>query len=605
MGEALSYREDMKLFSLVLVGLCTFASGAVLRDIESSHVEHSALSAMLMRRALKIAVESFDPYKIYLSKDEVYPLIHLSDRQLSQLAAQVRSGNYSGFDPLFSLFAKAAMRAAEHRAEILNDPPALSTSLKGSFVTQVDDLKEQQRAYIASCAKAAGVESAPWPKIVRYFDKRLAYHEKGYRVTHWSTQIIKACAKSFDPHTAYYTSDETQQMRAYLEKGFEGVGIGFSENLDGIYVSTLAEKAPARRSGKVAIGDRLLAIGSNPVDKMSFPEVLRQLRRSRSPVHFTFSNERGAYRISLEKAALEVKEGRFNVAHEPTQGGIIAKIALHTFYESDVASAAHDIRFALRRLAKVAPIQGVVLDLRENPGGFLSQGVKVAGTFMHSGPVAVARCRNSRDQILRDLSCQCFYRGPLVVLVSKASASCSEIVAGTLQDYGLAIVVGDEQTFGKATIQDQTMTSSTSSSYRVTMGRYFTVSGRSPQIEGVRSDIVVPTHYHKMKIGERHLSYPLAPSHTGSVFKDPLSDVHASKRSWLKSRYLPHVEKREVKWRLMLDQLRTLSAERLASSEAYQEFLSDPNLAREDLVMREAVDILKDMQRISCQKSSN
>ena len=595
----------MKLFSLALLGFCTFASGAVLRDIESSHVEHSSISPMLMRRALKLAVESFDPYKIYLSKGEVYPLIHLSDRQLSQLAAQVRAGNYSGFDPLFSLFAKASMRAAAWRSEILQEQPVFSAALKGSFVASPSELKEQQRAYIASCAKAAGVESAPWPKVVRYFDRRLAYHEKGYQMSHWKTQVIKACAKSFDPHTAYYTSDETQQMRAYLEKGFQGVGIGFRENLEGIYVSTLTEKAPASLSGKIAIGDRLVAIGQTPVSQMSFPEAMVHLRRSRSPVHFTFANERGTYRVSLEKAALEVKEGRFDLAHEPTQGGIIAKIALHTFYESDAASAAHDIRFALRRLAKVAPIQGVVLDLRENPGGFLSQGVKVAGTFMHSGPVAVARCRDSRDQILRDLSCQCFYRGPLVILVSKASASCSEIVAGTLQDYGLALIVGDEQTFGKATIQDQTLTSSSASSYRVTMGRYFTVSGRSPQIDGVRSDIVVPTHYHKTKIGERHLSYPLAPSQTNAVFKDPLSDVHASKRSWLRSRYLPHVEKREVKWRLMLDQLRILSKERLANSEAYQEFLTDPNLAREDLVMREAVDILKDMQRIACQKSSN
>lgn len=595
----------MKLFSLVLLGVCTYASATVLRDIESSHVEHSSLSSMLMRRALKLAVESFDPYKIYLSKGEVYPLIHLSDRQLSQLAAGVRAGDYSGFDPLFALFVKASMRAANWRAEILQEAPNQSVALKEHFVNSPSELKEQQRAYIASCALAAGVGSAPWKSVVRYFDKRLAYHERSYQMASWKTQVIKACAKSFDPHTAYYTRDETQQMRAYLEKGFEGVGIGFRENLEGIYVSTLAEKAPAHRSGQVAVGDRLVAIGTAPVEKMSFSEAMVHLRRSRSPVHLTFANEQGSYRIALEKVSLEVKEGRFDVAHEPTEGGIIVKLALHTFYESDAASAAHDIRFALRRLSQVAPIQGVVLDLRENPGGFLSQGIKVAGTFMHSGPVAVARCRDARDQILRDLSCQCFYRGPLVILVSKASASCSEIVAGALQDYGLALVVGDEQTFGKATIQDQTLTSSAASSYRVTMGRYFTVSGRSPQIEGVRSDIVVPTHYHRAKLGERHLSYPLAPNHTSAVFQDPLTDVHASKRSWLKSRYLPHVEKREVKWRLMLDQLRTLSSERLANSEAYQEFLADPNVAREDLVMREAVDILKDMRRIACQKSSN
>jgi carboxyl-terminal processing protease len=383
-----------------------------------------------------------------------------------------------------------------------------------------------------------------------------------------------------------------------LENGYRGVGIGFSETLTGIYASTLTPKGPAERSGRIEPGDRLIAIGETSVEPLCFPDVMNRLRRAKSPVRLSFSNGKSQYSVLLEKVALEAKGGRLAVSYEPTDKGIFAKLSLPSFYESDQMSAAHDIRFALRNLMRQGDIRGVVLDLRENPGGFLAEGVRVAGTFMHSGIVARAACRGSREQLLRDLSCQQFYKGPLVLLVSKASASCSEIVAGALQDYGLAVIVGDAHTFGKATIQDQTMSTSRTSSYRVTMGRYTTVSGRSPQIEGVIPDIVVPTHYHKTRIGERYLAYPLAGANGPPLFKDPLSDVHPSKRSWLRSRYLPTIQKREVIWDRHMDKLRAQSHARLAASEAYQAFLENPASAREDLVMREAIEILKDMNRI-------
>lgn len=589
----------MKLFILAALFMGTLSFGSVLKQIESAHVEHSKITPMLMRRALKIAVEAFDPYKIYLSKEEVYPLVYLSDKRLSDLAAHVRQGDFSGFDPLFSLFAKASIRAQQWRQEMSQDSSPVNIALKEGYVESIAQLKEQQKAYIAACAAHAGLETAPWNELVTYFDKKLSYHERGYNLKQWKMQAIKACAKSFDPHTAYYTADETAQMRAYLEKGFRGIGISFTENLKGLFVSRLTEGAPAAKNGHVSLGDRLIAIEGKSVLEMSFVEAMNHLRRAASPVKLDFEKEDGRYRVSLEKVLLEVQEGRVEIASEPTEGGVIAKLKLHTFYESDKVSAAHDLRSALRKLKAAAPIKGLILDLRENPGGFLSQGIKVAGTFMHSGVVATAHCRDSERQFLRDLSCQKFYSGPLVVLISKASASCSEIVAGALQDYGIAVVVGDERSFGKATIQDQTLTRSSSSSYRVTMGRYYTVSGRSPQIEGVLADIVVPTHYHRSRMGERYLSYPLAPNHAKAAFQDPLSDIHTSRRSALRSRYLPHIQKRDDRWQKVMHELKELSRERLDTSEAYQDFLTDPRLQREDLVMHEATNILKDMIRLS------
>src|SRR5262249_53796114 len=154
---------------------------------------------------------------------------------------------------------------------------------------------------------------------------------------------------------------------------------------------------------------------------------------------------------------------------------------------------------------------GLVLDLRENAGGFLSQAVKVSGIFLSNGIVVISKYSRGDVHFLRNIVGRSYFNGPLVILTSKMSASASEIVAQALQDYGVGIVVGDERTFGKGSIQYQTVTDmSTDLFFKVTVGKYYTASGRTTQIEGVKTDIVVPTHYAPYHIGERYLEYPLS-----------------------------------------------------------------------------------------------
>ena len=152
-----------------------------------------------------------------------------------------------------------------------------------------------------------------------------------------------------------------------------------------------------------------------------------------------------------------MNDDRIKSSYEVVEGGIIGKITLHSFYEStDGVSSEKDIKEAIRDFRRKGELNGLVLDLRENSGGFLGQAVRVAGLFVSNGVIVISKYGKGDVHYLRNIVGKSYFNGPLVVLTSKMSASASEIVAQALQDYGVALVVGDERTFGKGSIQYQT-----------------------------------------------------------------------------------------------------------------------------------------------------
>jgi carboxyl-terminal processing protease len=217
--------------------------------------------------------------------------------------------------------------------------------------------------------------------------------------------------------------------------------------------------------------------------------------------------------------------------------------------------------------------------------------------------VVISKYAQGEIQYLRNLDPRIHYSGPLVILTSKLSASAAEIVAQALQDYGVGLVVGDERTYGKGTIQYQTVTDTSAASFfKVTVGRYYTVSGRSTQIEGVKADLVVPTPYSAYNIGERYLEYALKNDQISPAYADPLTDVPAQTQLWFQKNYLPYLQKKESAWVQMVPKLKTNSEFRLDHDPNFQVFLKkmdaeevDFDVGVNDLQMGEAIHIVKDM----------
>jgi len=214
---------------------------------------------------------------------------------------------------------------------------------------------------------------------------------------------------------------------------------------------------------------------------------------------------------------------------------------------------------------------------------------------------------------LRTVEGEAFYNGPLIILTSKLSASASEIVAAALQDYGVALIVGDETTFGKGSIQYQTVTDKKADYfYKVTVGKYYTVSGKTTQINGVQADIIVPSYFSAFKIGEKYLQYPLKADIVPNAYNDQLADIDAKIRYWFKINYIPYLQKKVNYWHKALPALKSSSQERISKNKEFQTFLQKQNILKnklqnmeediefdnylnEDIQLNEAVNIIKDM----------
>ncbi len=650
------------IFILLCLAVCSFTSPQRLKkqDVRKTmqemlayHVEYKDFSSFLARRSLKLYIQQFDMEKNYLLSNEAKTFLDPKDERVQAIVRKYQKDDLSEFAEANQVIQNAIMRARRIRAEVERELILSNENFgypQGESYLDYSRNEGELRNRIRRQLVRLLVLERKWSEIVDWtpqdkqkvfalWEKRLGRYENPYltmdcdgnnisaeTADHYlSLHTLKAMAKSLDAHTSYFSPEEAFEMRASLEKQFEGIGIVLREGISGVVISDLIKGGPAERCGKIAPGDLIVKIDGRSVEGASYEEILNGLQGAGSaPVRIGFKRRAGNremiyYEVDLKREKIVMRDERLQYTFEPYADGIIAKLTLLSFYESGSDSSCEkDIRDALRELRKEGTIYGVVLDMRENSGGFLNQAVKVAGLFVSSGVIVISRYSQGEVQYLRDIDGRSYYSGPLVILTSKASASAAEIVAQALQDYGVALVVGDERTYGKGTIQYQTVTDDHASVFfKVTVGRYYTVSGRSTQIEGVKADILVPTFYSAFNIGEKYLEYPLKSDRISPAYVDPLTDVDMRNRAWFQRNYLPHVQKKLSVWNQMLPTLKDNSAFRLKLNKNYQLFLSTleaqasnrfsptakQNWGVNDLQMAEAVNIIKDMIIIQTESS--
>ncbi len=619
----------------------------VLDRLFSFHIENKQLSATLVRRSMKIYIEQFDAEKVYLLAQEVAPFLQLSEAEALRIVQRLNNRDYSDFLALHRVFQTAIHRAEAMRSLLVQEMLEAGTwggegSSSSRYANSELELKERQkvrmvrffsfhqsRSVLDSAERKAKVFSLFERKISRFEANFLWKDELGAplplaRSEHLLTvKMLKAFARSLDTHTSFFSPEEAYEMRLSLEKQFEGVGVILSESVDGIVIAELIKGSPAELSGKIRMNDILVEIDGRSVQGMAFEDVLDVLKKkARGEIILGVQREGALFHVSLQKQPIVMNEERMETSTEKFGDGIIGKVALHSFYESGSGvSSEKDLKEAIRSFQQQGPLHGLILDLRENAGGFLSQAVKVAGLFLSNGVVVISKYGKDEIHYLRTLSGRPFFNGPVVILTSKMSASAAEIVAQALQDYGVAVVVGDERTFGKGSIQFQNVTDEKADIFfKVTVGRYYTASGRSTQIDGVVADIVVPTQYAPYNIGERFLEYPLSRDSVAPAYTDPLTDLDEKTKTVFQKRYLPFTQRIVSVWKKALPQLKKNSAQRLNRDADFQAFTRKLDKVRarqhtlpvntidehirigmEDLQMKEAVNVVKDMLLIEAE----
>lgn len=564
-----------------------------MREIFSYHVENKTLDAKVVRRSFKLYIEAFDPDKNYFLHDEVAPYFSLSDKEVQSVIDHYFKDQYPKYDELAALCAHAVLRHRDIRKR-LKESVDLSLTKKNynHYATSEYQLSERIHRQMAEVLSKKNIN-------YELFEKRLCRVELPYveQTAHYRTvHILKAMARSLDAHTVYYTPDEAAEFRLSLHKELEGIGIVLQEQVNGIVIVDLIEGGPAEQSQAVKKGDVIIGIDDCNVEASPYEDLLARLKgKAGSKVKLTLLRNQQELDVTLKREKIVMHQERVQASAVPFGNGYIAKVTLPAFYDnSGDISLLKDVRSSINSLKEKGELLGMVLDLRDNTGGFLHQAVKVSGLFIAKGVVVISKYSNGEIRYTRDLDGRQIYTGPLVVLTSKLSASASELMAQALQDHGVAIIVGDERTYGKGTMQYQTVTEDKARiSYTVTIGRYYTASGRSTQIDGVRADIHVPSHLDPYNVGERFHQFPLSSDHLETV------------ESTAKSPCIPYLKPRESTYRKMIPQLKKNSQMRLKNNKNFQHYLKVihgytperrlENHGIDDLQMQEAVYIIQDM----------
>lgn len=636
----------------IFIPLKTFASNkllneknihTVMENLLRYHVEHDKMNPAILGRSFKLFISQFDSAKTYFLKKEVTPYMHPSNEELELFLKQYNNHQLlKSYEKLNQLICQSIERARKWRESLWEREKELFTKAEISVEENYEDvwpkteeeLKEkmfkQVVGFIRSQKKSLGSKDISQVKkdILKLYEKRISSIENEYLYQNTSkkslpleeknhllaVKALKSLAKSLDSHTSFFSSQEAYDMRVQLEKGFHGIGVVLEESIEGIAIKRLIKGGPAEESGSIQIDDTIVEVNGQKVSDYSFKEVLEMIRGEKgSTISLELkrikkeSDQEIAQlvKVELTRGKVVLDEKRVDIDYESFADGIIGKITLYSFYDGeDEISSEKDIRKALEELRQKGEIKGLVLDLRDNLGGFLMQAVKVAGLFISNGVVVVAKYSDGESKYFRDVDGHTYFDGPLIVLTSKASASAAEIVAQTLQDYGTAIIVGDEQTYGKGSIQHQTVTNEHAETFfKVTVGRYYTVSGKSTQIDGVSADIVVPTKYYNKEIGEQYLEFPLPNNTISPTYNDSLDDMIWDSKKWYVKYYLPSLQKQVGTWKNMLSILRKNSQKRIEDNKNYISFLEEDHddsneehkFGQEDLQMTEAVNIIKDM----------
>ena len=329
---------------------------------------------------------------------------------------------------------------------------------------------------------------------------------------------IKGTLRGLDPHSSFLDPDMYREMQVETSGSFGGLGIEITLRDDVLTVVAPIEGTPAYRAG-IQPGDRILKIEGLSTKDMQLADAVKRMRgKPGSKITVTIVREGWTepkdFLITREQIRVQ------SVKNNQLEPGI-EYIRLRQFQEQ----TSNDLETALEKYAKDGKIQGLVLDLRNNPGGLLTSAVEVTEKFLEPGKLVVYTEGRVRNQNMRFSSNakRSFTDFPIVVLVNQGSASASEIVAGALQDYGRAVVLGT-QSFGKGSVQT-IIPLSDGSGLRLTTAKYFTPKGRSIHGKGITPDIVVDgpktTAQAPDRARIRHPTPPVAETPQEQLKRDP------------------------------------------------------------------------------------
>ena len=394
-------------------------------------------------------------------------------------------------------------------------------------------------------------------------------------------RYLSAVSTAYDPHSDYMSPKSKEEFDMGMNLSLYGIGAVLQMDEGALKIREIVGGSPVDRDGRIKIGDKIVGVGQGdgPIEDIMYRPMNKTIRKIRGPkgtkvvleiapksdpmsrkkvdlIRDEIKFEDQAATGKVEKVVLNGVTNTFGYVKLPSFYGTMDRRPGDDGYRSCTLDVAREIG-----VLNAAGAQGFVLDLRGNGGGSLREAVTMAGLFLRSGPVVLVRDtdRNINTLPIPSTGGSVACRKPLVVLIDQLSASASEIVAGVLRDTGRAVLVGDSKSHGKGTVQSVMAVGGDEKfgSVKITTARFYRINGSSTQLKGVASDIVIPSVWDEMEVGEDALPNAL-----------PWSSVEpVGTKAWNLPDYV--------------QQLKELSSERLASNPKYKKHVKAVHSASE------------------------
>src|SRR5918997_288282 len=566
------------------------------RLLEEGHYARQPLNDEVSKKFLKTYLELLDFSHLFFTQQDVDMLY---SKYGTSIDDDVLLGNLKPAYEIYELYLKRVDDSVAKVKELLNQPvdvkPDATIDLSRQKAPWPKDEAEADEIWRLRITNELLQEKLsehpiePGPQLIaRRYDRLMRnVHEEDQ--PEQVKLFLAALAQTYDPHSEYLSKADLKNFS--INMGLSLVGIGAMLRTEDGYakIESLVPGGPAQKHGGVKVGDRITAVAQGPADfqdvrDMRLDKVVEQIRGKKGtkvrllviPSDATDPSKRKTIEIVRDEIKLKDQEARADIVikkgpdGEPVKLGWITLPSFYADMERHQKSTTKDVLALLNRLKK-EKIGGLVVDLRRNGGGSLEEAIALTGLFLKSGPIVQTKGSNGNIVVSSDPDPGIAYTGPLVVVTSRQSASASEIFAAALQDYNRALVVGDQKTFGKGTVQTileigrfTSLLGSNSQedgALKLTIQKFYRVAGGSTQLNGVASDIVLPSLTDLPEFGEGALKNAL-----------PYDTVPKAKYTrWAET---PHV---------FLEELKRRSAERVKQNPEFHYVMEDMERLRKKL----------------------
>lgn len=524
------------------------------------HVNFSKLSPNLETRTIEQFVKRLDGSKLYLLDKDVKDI----EKMMKGVFEKTRNKDCSALDKANDLFVKRVEERVNYakkflgakfkydpKAQIQRDPqdrPRPKTLAEANKFHETY-MQYQVASYLATDMKMDEAKQ----QIVRNYERALKRVQE-FKKEDLLSSYLDSFARALDPHSSYLSADALEDFEIQMRLSLEGIGATLSSQDGFTVIEQLIPGGAAAASGKLKNKDRIIAVAQGQdgafqnVIEMELRDVVKLIRGPKgSEVRLKIlrksSKDQPRFEVTLIRDKIKLEDDAASITYLDREiGGQKYKVGLlnlPSFYadnRKNGPSAATDMKKILADAVK-NKADAIVLDLSSNGGGSLRDAVDIAGLFFGTGNVVKQsqRVTSELEQVnyetLRDTDPTVDWPGPLVVLTSRVSASASEIVSGTLQDYKRAVIVGGDHTFGKGTVQSVEYLPPGLGAIKTTVGMFFTAGGASTQHRGVSGDLTFPSALAVDEIGEKTLDYSLPPKKI-KEFLSPSAYVSDGKGAW-------------------------------------------------------------------------